>query len=59
MPGITGWAQVNGRDDIAIEKKVELDTWYLENRTFMLDLKIIWLTAWNVLFRKDVSHYKF
>ncbi|MDB4734236.1 sugar transferase [Akkermansiaceae bacterium] len=56
VPGITGWAQINGRDDIAIEKKVELDTWYLENRTFMLDLKIIWLTAWNVLFRKDVSH---
>jgi O-antigen biosynthesis protein WbqP len=56
VPGITGWAQINGRDDIAIEKKVELDTWYLKNRTFMLDLKIIWLTAWNVLFRKDVSH---
>ena len=56
VPGITGWAQINGRDDIAIERKVELDTWYLENRTFMLDLKIIWLTAWNVLFRKDVSH---
>ena len=56
VPGITGWAQINGRDDIAIEKKVELDTWYLENRTFMLDLKIIWLTAWNVIFRKDVSH---
>ena len=56
VPGITGWAQINGRDDIAIEKKVELDTWYLKNRTLMLDLKIIWLTAWNVLFRKDVSH---
>ena len=56
VPGITGWAQINGRDDIAIEKKVELDTWYLKNRTFMLDLKIIWLTAWNVIFRKDVSH---
>ena len=56
VPGITGWAQVNGRDDIAIERKVELDTWYLKNRTFILDLKIIWLTAWNVLFRKDVSH---
>ena len=56
VPGITGWAQINGRDDIAIERKVELDTWYLKNRTFMLDLKIIWLTAWNVLFRKDVSH---
>jgi O-antigen biosynthesis protein WbqP len=56
VPGITGWAQINGRDDIAIERKVELDTWYLENRTFMLDLKIIWLTAWNVIFRRDVSH---
>ena len=56
VPGITGWAQINGRDDIPIERKVELDTWYLENRSFMLDLKIIWLTAWNVLFRKDVSH---
>lgn len=55
-PGITGWAQINGRDDIAIEKKVELDTWYLENRSFLLDLKIIWLTAWKVVFRKDVSH---
>ena len=55
-PGITGWAQINGRDDIAIEKKVELDTWYLENRSFSLDLKIIWLTAWKVGFRKDVSH---
>jgi O-antigen biosynthesis protein WbqP len=55
-PGITGWAQINGRDDIAISKKVELDTWYLENQSFLLDLKIIWLTAWNVLFRKDVSH---
>lgn len=55
-PGITGWAQINGRDDIAIEKKVELDTWYLENRSFWLDLKIIWLTAWKVVFRKDVRH---
>lgn len=55
-PGITGWAQINGRDDIPIEKKVELDTWYLENRSFWLDLKIIWLTAWKVVFRKNVSH---
>jgi O-antigen biosynthesis protein WbqP len=55
-PGITGWAQINGRDDIPITKKVELDTWYLHNRTFALDLKIIWLTAWNVVRRKDVSH---
>jgi O-antigen biosynthesis protein WbqP len=55
-PGITGWAQINGRDDIAITKKVELDTWYLKNCSFGLDLKIIGLTALNVLFRKDVSH---
>jgi O-antigen biosynthesis protein WbqP len=55
-PGITGWAQINGRDDIPITKKVELDTWYLHNCTFWLDMKIIWLTAWNVVRRKDVSH---
>lgn len=55
-PGITGWAQINGRDDIAIERKVELDTWYLENRSFWLDLKIIFQTALKVVFRKDVSH---
>lgn len=55
-PGITGWAQINGRDDIPIARKVELDTWYLHNHNFWLDLKIIWLTAWNVISRKDVSH---
>ena len=55
-PGITGWAQINGRDDIPITKKVELDTWYLHNRSFWLDMKIIGLTAWHVVRRKDVSH---
>ena len=55
-PGITGWAQINGRDDIPIARKVELDTWYLHNRNFALDLKIIFLTAWNVVRRTDVSH---
>lgn len=55
-PGITGWAQINGRDDIAITRKVELDTWYLENQSFWLDLKIIFQTALKVVFRKDVSH---
>ncbi len=55
-PGITGWAQINGRDDIPIARKVELDTWYLHNRSFWLDMKIIWLTVWNVISRKDVSH---
>ena len=55
-PGITGWAQVNGRDDISIERKVELDTWYFENRSFWLDLKIIWLTGWYTVFGRNVSH---
>ena len=55
-PGITGWAQINGRDDISIAKKVELDTWYFEHRSFGLDLKIIWLTFWNVIAGKNVSH---
>ena len=55
-PGITGWAQINGRDDIPITRKVELDTWYLHNRSFWLDMKIIWLTFWNVISRKNVSH---
>ena len=56
VPGITGWAQINGRDDISIARKVELDTWYLHNRSFLLDLKIIFLTVWNVVSRKNVAH---
>ncbi len=56
VPGITGWAQVNGRDDIPIERKVELDSWYFENRSFVLDMKIIFLTVWHVICRKGVSH---
>lgn len=56
MPGITGWAQINGRDDISIKRKVELDTWYLENCSLWLDLKIIFLTARQVVFGKNVSH---
>jgi O-antigen biosynthesis protein WbqP len=56
VPGITGWAQVNGRDDIPIARKVELDTWYFQHRSFALDLKIIFMTAWNVVRRKNVSH---
>jgi O-antigen biosynthesis protein WbqP len=56
VPGITGWAQINGRDDIPIARKVDLDTWYLNNRCFGLDMKIVLLTAWHVIHRKDVSH---
>lgn len=55
-PGITGWAQINGRDDISIEKKVELEQEYLYKRTLLLDIEIIIKTFTNVLFSKGVSH---
>jgi O-antigen biosynthesis protein WbqP len=55
-PGITGWAQINGRDDISIEKKVQLDKEYLHKKSFLFDLKIIIKTFTNVLFRKGVRH---
>ncbi len=55
-PGITGWAQINGRDNISIEKKVELDEEYLNKKSFLFDLKIIIKTSTKVLFRKGVSH---
>lgn len=48
-PGITGWAQVNGRNALAWEERFELDLWYVEHRSFWLDLKIIALTAWRML----------
>jgi lipopolysaccharide/colanic/teichoic acid biosynthesis glycosyltransferase len=54
-PGITGWAQVNGRNNISWEKKFELDLWYIENRSFSLDIKILFLTAINVFKRADIS----
>ena len=55
-PGITGWAQINGRDDISIEKKVQLEQEYLSKKSFFLDIEIIIKTFTNVLFRKGVSH---
>ena len=55
-PGLTGWAQINGRDEIPIPTKVELDVYYLENQSTWLDLKIIGLTAVRVLTRADVTH---
>jgi O-antigen biosynthesis protein WbqP len=55
-PGITGWAQINGRDDISIEKKVQLEQEYLHKRTTLLDIEIIIKTFTNVLFSKGVSH---
>jgi O-antigen biosynthesis protein WbqP len=55
-PGITGWAQINGRDDISIGKKVELEQEYLQTRSTLLDIEIIIKTFTNVLFSKGVSH---
>tara|TARA_Y100001958_G_C21204359_1_gene530622 strand:+ start:516 stop:938 length:423 start_codon:yes stop_codon:yes gene_type:complete len=55
-PGITGWAQINGRNNISWEEKFNLDIWYISNRSFYLDLKIILITFYKVLFIKDISH---
>lgn len=54
-PGITGWAQVNGRNAISWEDKFELDVWYVDNRSLWLDAKILWLTVRKVLQRDGVS----
>ena len=55
-PGITGWAQVNGRNAITHTKKFEYDVWYVDHLSFGLDIKIIFMTIHNVLHRKDISH---
>lgn len=55
-PGLTGWAQVNGRDELPIPKKVQLDAEYLQRRSILFDLKILWMTAMKVLAREGVSH---
>lgn len=54
-PGITGWAQVNGRNALSWEEKFELDVWYVDNRTLWLDIKILWLTVRKVLARDGIS----
>lgn len=54
-PGITGWAQVNGRNALSWEQKFELDVWYVDNRSFWLDMKIIFLTVKKVLVRDGIS----
>ena len=56
VPGLTGWAQVNGRDELPIPQKVQLDAEYLERRTLLFDMKILWMTALKVLARDGVSH---
>lgn len=54
-PGVTGWAQVNGRNALSWEEKFKLDVWYVDNRSFLLDLKILVLTVKKVLIRDDIS----
>jgi sugar transferase EpsL len=54
-PGITGWAQVNGRNAISWEEKFRLDVWYVDNRTFWLDIKILWMTFIKVFKREGIS----
>ena len=56
LPGLTGWAQVNGRDELPIPQKVQLDAEYLERRSLLFDIKILWMTALKVLARDGVSH---
>jgi O-antigen biosynthesis protein WbqP len=56
IPGLTGWAQVNGRDELPIPQKVQLDQDYLQRQSFLFDLKILWMTAMKVLIRDGVSH---
>lgn len=55
VPGVTGWAQVNGRNAISWEQKFELDVWYVENMSFWLDIKILWLTLLKVIKRSGIS----
>lgn len=54
-PGLTGWAQINGRNSISWDEKFALDVWYVDNRSFLLDLKILFLTAWKIIRRDGIS----
>jgi len=56
VPGVTGWAQVNGRDNLPIPIKVSFDEYYLEHRSFSFDLYIIFLTALKVIKKEGVQH---
>tara|TARA_R110001592_G_scaffold294556_1_gene564385 strand:+ start:641 stop:1267 length:627 start_codon:yes stop_codon:yes gene_type:complete len=55
MPGITGWAQINGRNTITWEQKFEYDVYYVDNQSFFLDLKILWLTFYKVIKKSDIN----
>ena len=56
LPGVTGWAQVNGRDDLSIDQKVRMDKYYLNNKSLVLNIKILFLTVIKVLFRAGITH---
>jgi len=58
MPGISGWAQVNGRNAISWEEKFKYDVWYVDNMSFLLDLKIVFLTIYNILKREGINNSK-
>jgi len=55
-PGVTGWAQINGRNSLSWDEKFELDVWYVENQTIWLDIKILLLTMWKVIRRDGISY---
>jgi O-antigen biosynthesis protein WbqP len=55
-PGVTGWAQINGRDDLPIPVKVLYDEYYLQHRSFLFDIKILWKTLFKVIKREGVTH---
>jgi O-antigen biosynthesis protein WbqP len=56
VPGLTGWAQVNGRDELTIHEKVSFDEEYMHKQSFNFDLKILWLTYLKVIGKKNISH---
>jgi len=55
LPGLTGWAQVNGRNALAWDDRFELDVWYVDHRSVLLDLRILGLTLWPVIRRQGIS----
>ncbi|MEW6738687.1 MAG: sugar transferase [Nitrospirota bacterium] len=55
-PGLTGWAQINGRDELPIPVKVQFDEYYMKHQSFLLDLKILWMTLFKVLKKEGINH---
>ena len=56
LPGITGWAQINGRDDLSIPSKVELDVEYMHKKSLYFDIKILWLTLLSIFKNSGIKH---